>query len=129
MFSTITTAPSTTIPKSSAPNERRLAGILLKSSQIEANIKENGIVMATIKAARTLPRKRRRMIVTRIIPSPKLCSNGMQGVMKQIAAVQHGNDLHAFGQDALVELFHLFVNPVERGPFLRALSASARCPG
>ena len=74
MFSTMTTAPSTTIPKSSAPSESRFAGILLKSSQMEAKSSENGIVSATMKAARTLPRKRKRMMVTRIIPSARLCS-------------------------------------------------------
>src|SRR5271157_3237237 len=30
--------------------------------------------------------------------------------MKEIAAVQHGNDLHARGQDAVVEFVHLLVN-------------------
>src|ERR1019366_9394480 len=49
MFSTITTAPSTTIPKSRAPSDNRFAGILLRSSQIEANSKEKGIVSATMK--------------------------------------------------------------------------------
>ena len=37
MFSTITTAPSTTMPKSSAPSESRFAGIFL---QVEANRSE-----------------------------------------------------------------------------------------
>src|SRR5450759_3253243 len=46
MFSTITTAPSTTIPKSNAPNERRLTGTFVKPSQMEANSNENGMVSA-----------------------------------------------------------------------------------
>jgi hypothetical protein len=59
MFSTITTAPSTTIPKSSAPSERRFAGMWLRSSQIDAKSRENGIVSATMRAARTLSRNRK----------------------------------------------------------------------
>ena len=74
MFSTITTAPSTTIPKSSAPSESRFAGMWLRSSQIEAKSRENGMVSATMRAARTLSRNRNRMTVTRIIPSARLCS-------------------------------------------------------
>jgi len=73
VFSTMTTAPSTTMPKSSAPKESRFAGIWLTSSQMEANSNENGMVRATIRAARMLPRNRRRTMVTRIIPSPRLC--------------------------------------------------------
>ena len=44
MFSTMTTVPSTTIPKSSAPRERKFAGMWLKFRQMEANSNENGIV-------------------------------------------------------------------------------------
>src|SRR5271166_3169944 len=35
--------------------------------------------------------------------------------MKEIAAVQHGNDLYARRQDAVVEFVHLFVNGLKRG--------------
>src|SRR5580658_6003080 len=41
----------------------------------------------------------------------------VQRVMKQVAAVEHGNDFHTFGQDVIVELVHLLVNPFERGAF------------
>src|ERR1022692_4272004 len=42
--------------------------------------------------------------------------------MKQIAAVEHGNDLHTLGQDVIVEFVHLLVNPVERRTFLGPLA-------
>ena len=74
MFSTMTTEPSTTMPKSSAPSESRLAGMCFRSRQIEANNKEKGMVSATMIAPRTLPRKRKRIITTRMIPSVRLCS-------------------------------------------------------
>ena len=73
VFSTMTTAPSTTIPKSSAPSESRFAGMWLTLSQMEANSRENGMVSATISAARILPRNNNRTMVTSTIPSPRLC--------------------------------------------------------
>ena len=74
MFSTITTAPSTTMPKSSAPSDSRLAGMPFRFRQVAANSSENGMVSATMSAPRTLPRNRNRMITTRMMPSVRLCS-------------------------------------------------------
>src|ERR1035437_10077070 len=47
MFSTMTMAPSTIMPKSSAPRESRLAGMWRRSRQREANRRENGMVRVT----------------------------------------------------------------------------------
>ena len=44
MFSTITTAPSTRMPKSIAPIESRFAGMCLRSRQMNANSSDSGIV-------------------------------------------------------------------------------------
>src|ERR1019366_8908797 len=46
----------------------------------------------------------------------------VQRVMKQIAAVEHGNDLHTLGQDVTVEIVHLLVNRFERGAFFGPLA-------
>src|SRR5580658_9152304 len=46
----------------------------------------------------------------------------VQRVMKQIAAVEHGNDLHTLGQDVIVELVHLLMNPFDRGAFFGPLA-------
>ena len=54
MFSVMITAPSTMIPKSMAPRERRLAGIPLRSMKMKAKRSERGIVSATMTAARML---------------------------------------------------------------------------
>ena len=74
MFSIITTEPSTNMPKSSAPSESRLAGMWLRSRQMEANINEKGMVSDTMIAPRTLPRKRKRMMETSNMPRVRLCS-------------------------------------------------------
>ena len=73
-FSTITTEPSTSIPKSSAPSERRFAGTWVASRRIEAKRSANGIVAATISALRTLPRNKKSTPVTSSIPSARLWS-------------------------------------------------------
>ncbi len=108
MFSTITTAPSTTMPKSSAPSESRLAGICLRSRQVAAKSSEKGMVSATISAPRTLPRKRNRMMATRIMPSVKLCSTVCVVKCKQFAAIDERRDLDALGQDLVVQLLAPF---------------------
>jgi len=64
MFSTMTTVPSTTIPKSNAPKDRRFAGMPFKFKHVAAKSSENGIVKATIIAPRTFPRNRNRTIVS-----------------------------------------------------------------
>ena len=55
-------------------------------------------------------------------PLAEVVQHRVQRVMKQIAAVEHGNDLHALGQDVIVELVHLLVNPFERGAFFGPLA-------
>jgi hypothetical protein len=52
MFSTITTAPSTRMPKSMAPIDRRLAEAFWTFRQAKANRSANGMVVATISPAR-----------------------------------------------------------------------------
>ena len=101
MFSIITTEPSTTMPKSSAPSESRLAGMWLRSRQMEANISANGMVSATMMAPRTLPRNRNRMIATRIIALGQIVLHGLHREVHQIGAVEEWNDLHALGQNAV----------------------------
>ena len=54
MFSTMTTAPSTIMPKSIAPMDSRLAGMCAQSRQMNENSSANGIVTATMSAVRTL---------------------------------------------------------------------------
>ena len=53
-FSTITTAPSTIMPKSSAPRLIRLALTLLVNMPVKVNSIASGITIAVISAARIL---------------------------------------------------------------------------
>ena len=69
MCSTMTSVPSTMMPKSSAPRLSRFAGIPLKCMQMNANSSDSGIVMAVSSAARTLPRNRNSTARTMISPS------------------------------------------------------------
>src|ERR1700677_2469703 len=46
----------------------------------------------------------------------------VQRVMKQIAAVEHGDHLHPLAEDVIVEFVHLLVNRFERGAFFGALA-------
>src|SRR5580692_9764170 len=50
----------------------------------------------------------------------KIVQDGVRRVVDQIAAVEERNDLHAFGQDAFVQLLHLGVNSVQGAVGLRA---------
>ena len=113
MFSIITTEPSTTMPKSSAPSESRLAGMWIRSRQMAANSSAKGMVSATMMAPRTLPRNRNRMMETRIMPAVRLSLHRVDGELDQIRAVEEGNDLHALGQDAVVQLVDFVVNALQ----------------
>ena len=73
MFSTITTVPSTTMPKSRAPKESRFAGMAFSFKHVAANKRENGIVRATMRAPRTFPRNKNKTMTTRMMPSVRLC--------------------------------------------------------
>ncbi len=69
MCSTITSVPSTMMPKSSAPRLSRFAGMPVKCMQMKANSSESGIVTAVSSAARTLPRNRNSTATTMTSPS------------------------------------------------------------
>jgi len=54
MFSVMMTAPSTMMPKSMAPRDRRLAGMPRRSMKMKAKRRESGMVTVTMRAARML---------------------------------------------------------------------------
>ena len=70
-FSTITTAPSTIIPKSKAPKLIRLALIFCSAMPVKVNNIDSGITHAVIRAALKLPRKINRITITRMAPSTR----------------------------------------------------------
>ena len=72
MFSTITTEPSTTIPKSMAPRLIRLAASPNSRMPIKANSMEKGMTVATMSAPDISPRSSRRITMTSMPPSARL---------------------------------------------------------
>lgn len=71
-FSTTITAPSTMMPKSIAPRDNRLAGMPTQVSPRKVASRASGIVIATITAARRLPRNSHSTIDTSNAPSSRL---------------------------------------------------------
>src|SRR5271165_3628821 len=55
-------------------------------------------------------------------PLAEVVQHRVQRVTKQIAAVEHGDDLHTLGQDVIVQLVHLLVNSFDRGTFFGPLA-------
>ena len=72
--STMTTAPSIIIPKSTAPNDSKFAFIPLSLKQIKAKSRDSGIISETISVVRQSAIKTNTIRVTRIIPSARLCN-------------------------------------------------------
>ncbi|MNY19762.1 hypothetical protein D3C86_1532090 [compost metagenome] len=70
-FSTMTTAPSTMMPKSSAPRLIRLALMPAATMPVNVNSIDNGITIAVISAARRLPRNRNSTATTSAAPSSR----------------------------------------------------------
>ena len=57
MFSVTTIAPSTMTPKSRAPSEKRLAGILVKCIRMKTAANAKGMVVAAMSALARAPEK------------------------------------------------------------------------
>ena len=70
-FSTITTAPSTMIPKSSAPRLIRFALTFALTIPVKVISIDSGITSAVISAARMLPRNRNSTAITSTAPSSR----------------------------------------------------------
>ncbi len=88
MFSITTMAPSTMMPKSIAPSDSRLAGILKWCIRMNAVSSDSGIVMATMIAARGLPRNSSSTIDTSVMPSmsvlPTVCTVASTSLLRSI---------------------------------------------
>ena len=80
------------------------------------------MVSATMSAARTFSKKQEQNYADQNHALGQVVHHRVQSEMKQIAAIQHGNDLHARGQEAVVEFVYFLVNGVERGLLLCAFA-------
>ncbi len=104
MFSTITTAPSTMMPKSIAPMESRFAGTWRRSRQMNAKSSESGIVVATINPERTSYRKNISTTSTKHDAAQEIVLHRARGERDQFAAIVERPNLHVLRQHAIVQL-------------------------
>ncbi len=101
MFSTITTAPSTIMPKSIAPIDSRFAGMCAQSRQMNENSSAKGIVTATMSAVRTLNRNRPRIDEHEQHAAQQVALDRLRRLLDQLGAVVVRDDLHVGRQDVL----------------------------
>ena len=94
MFSTMMTVESTTMPKSTAPREMRLALVPVPTRPQKAQSSASGMLRAVMSAARQLPRKRSSVSDTRTMPDEEVLQHGVDGDLHEVAAVVVGLDLH-----------------------------------
>ena len=73
MVSIITMAPSTSMPKSTAPNESRFAGIPVSFISTKATSNAMGMVMATTSDPRKLPKNIINTTITSNMPISRVC--------------------------------------------------------
>ena len=95
MFSTITTAPSTTMPKSSAPSDSRFAGIAvqLEADGGEQQRERNG--ERDDERAADIAEEQEQNDGHQDDAFGQIVQHGVGGVVDQIAAIEKGDDLYA----------------------------------
>ena len=79
MFSTMMTVESTTMPKSTAPSEIRLAGVPVATMPMNAISSASGMLMAVISAARVWPRNTHSTRVTSSMPTSRFSMHRVRG--------------------------------------------------
>ena len=126
MFSTITTAPSTTIPKSSAPSDSRFAGISFSFRQMAANKQRERNRQGDDDRPAHIPEKQKQDDDDQDDALGQVVQHRVRRVVQQIAAIEERNDLHARRQNVIVQLLHLLVDAFEGLVRIGALSAAAR---
>ncbi len=93
------TVASTTNPKSIAPTDSRFADSPRSTMSPIANDNANGMVMATITALRTLPRKAHCRMKISTMPAIMLCSTVRVVTWIEIAAIVNALDADSGRQD------------------------------
>ena len=114
MFSTITTAPSTTIPKSSAPSDSRFAGMPFRFRHVAANKQRKRDGQSDDDGAANIPEKQKEDDHHQNDAFGEVVQHGVGRVVHQIAAIDERNHLHARGQNGVVQFLHLLVNSLQR---------------
>ena len=88
------------MPKSTAPIDSRLADLPRRNSTEKANSSASGMLMATIRALRTLLRNISRITVTSTMPMREVLAHGVGGDVDQAGPVEVGFELDAGQQPA-----------------------------
>ena len=111
--STITMAPSTMMPKSIAPSDSRLAGILVWCIRMKATSMANGIVIADDQRAARAAEKQDEHDQNQPDAFEDRMRDRVDGGLDQAGAVEIGNDLHVLGLEPRVELDDLGLDALQ----------------
>ena len=127
MCSTITSVPSTMMPKSSAPRHSRFAGIPVKCMQTKANSSASGIVIAVKQRRAHAAQEQQQHRHHHDDAFQQRVRHRVHRVGDQVRAVVDAANVHARRQARGVDVLHRFVDALEhlRRDFRRG--ASARC--
>ena len=104
MFSTITTAPSTMMPKSIAPIESKLAGMCRQSRQMNENIKANGNRHRHDEGGAHAEQKQSQNHQHQQHSAQQVPLHRLLGLLESAAAVVKGHDLHVRRQHMLIQV-------------------------
>ena len=127
MFSTITTAPSTTIPKSSAPSDSRLAGMSLEIETDRGEQQRKWNRQRDDKRSADVAEEQKEDDHDQNDAFRQVVQHRMSRVLHKIAAIDERDDLDARGQNVVVEFVHLLVDPYERVVRIGAFAQEDRC--
>ena len=115
MFSIMITVESTTIPKSTAPSEIRLAGVPVPTMPMKAIISASGMLSAVMMRRPPVTEKEPEHQRHQHHPHQQVLDHGVGGQLDQVGAVVIGLDVHPGRQDVVVgDLVDLVVDVVER---------------
>ena len=118
MFSTITTEPSTTMPKSSAPSDSRFAGNVLQVQQNRGEQEREGNGDGDDERAAHIAQEQKENQRDQQHSVGQISQHGVRGVVHQIAAVEMRNELHCRGRQLAigsVQFVDLLVQRIQRG--------------
>ena len=102
MFSIMMTVESTTMPKSTAPSEIRLAGGAGRDHAREGDEQRERDVERGDERRAQVPRNRKSTTVTRIIPTSEVLHDRVRRQLHQIAAVVVRDDVHPGRQEVVL---------------------------
>ena len=118
----MTTEPSTTMPKSSAPSESRFAGMWLQVEQDGGEQQRERNRDGDDQGAADVTQEQKEDQRDQQNSIRQIAKHGAGGVVDQVAAVEMRNEFHASRKLVVVQLRHLFVQRIQRGIGLRALA-------